>query len=224
MADQNNNQTSDTRAGIPLKKYNLLLNLGLAVMIPLVTGLMIMRYQAGSREIDLEARRTMPETCAPGMVFPVVLRVHADEDIPLLVQERVPAGIEILKSFPDSPRRPDNTLKWLYTDASKQQMNGYLGKATGEYGTRFFFSGSVTTRLEKPQESTTKGGDTLILKPVHWADTNADYRIDEHELQAVYKNFGGVPELKPTLDNIEKIRKGSGYRWLQSTETLEILP
>jgi len=224
MANQDT-QTSETRAGIPLKKYTLLLNLGLAVMIPLVTGLMIMKYRSGDHEINIESHRTLPAACAPGLAFPVVLRVRSGEETPLLVQENVPANMEILASFPDSPRRSDNTLKWFYPDASEQQMNGYLvAKAAGKYGTRFTFTDSVTVRRDKQQKAFTEGGNTLILKPIHWADTNADYRIDENELLAVYEDFEGVPELKPTLDNIEKIRQGSGYHWNQSSKTLEILP
>ena len=59
--------------GIPLKKYNLLINIGLGVMIPVVISLMIWKKQPGSEAIQIKATHSLPTACAPVLSFPVIL-------------------------------------------------------------------------------------------------------------------------------------------------------
>jgi len=222
--EESSQQPPATRAGIPLKKYNLFLNIGLAFMVPVVTGLMIMKYRSGTDEIQIEATRSLPAACAPGLSFPVIIEVHTSQEMPLLIRENVPAGVEILKSVPDAPSRSGNILKWLHKEGDEQQLSGYLARAEGKYGTRFTFSGSIAVRQGHKQEADISGDSALVLKPVHWADTNGDYVINDDEILEVYDKFGGLPGLGSDLDDIEEIWMGSGYRWNQATNTIEILP
>jgi len=213
-----------TRAGIPLKKYNLILNIGLAVMIPVVIGLMIWKKQPGSGTIELDASRSLPAACAPGLRFPVIITAHTGREMPLLVRENVPPGVEILKTVPNATSQSDNTLKWIRKKGGEQLLTGYLARAGGEYGTRLTFSGSITARQGQKQEADISGNDSIRLEPVHWADTNGDFVISDDEVLEVYDRFGGIPGLGLDLDSIEEIWMGSGYKWNQAAKTVEILP
>lgn len=213
-----------TRVGIPLKKYNLLLNIGLAVMIPVVIGLMIWKKQPGSEEIHIEATRSLPTACAPGLSFPVLISVHTGRKMVLLVRENVPAGVEILKTVPDATSQSDNTLKWIHKEGDEHLLAGYLARAAGEYGTQFTFSGSIAVRQGQKQDANISGDDSLRLEPVHWADINGDFIISDDEILEVYDKFGGLSGLGLELDSIEEIWMGSGYRWNKKGQTIEILP
>lgn len=213
-----------THFGIPPKRYNLLINIGLGVMIPVVISLMIWKKQPGSAEILIKATRSLPATCAPGLSFPVIITVHTDREMVLLVRENVPAGVEILKTVPDATSHADNTLKWIHKEGGEELLTGYLARATGEYETQFTFSGSIAVRQGQKQEADIRGDDSLRLAPVHWADTNGDFIISDYEILEVYDKFGGLPELGLDLDSIEEIWMGSGYRWNKNDQTIEILP
>lgn len=213
-----------TRVGIPLKKYNLLLNIGLAVMIPVVIGLMIWKKQPEPGEIQIEATRSLPTACAPGLTFPVLITVHTGREMVLLVREHVPDGVEILKTVPDATSQTDNTLKWIRKEGGEQLLTGYLARSAGEYGTQFTFSGSIAVRQEQKQEADISGDDAIRLEPLHWADTNGDFIINDDEILEVYDKFGGLTELGVDLDSIEEIWMGSGYRWNKNEQTIEILP
>jgi transcriptional regulator with XRE-family HTH domain len=213
-----------TRVGTPLKKYNLLLNIGLAVMIPVVIGLMIWKKQPESGEIQIEATRSLPTACAPGLTFPVLITVHTGLEMVLLVREHVPDGVEILKTVPDATSQADNTLKWIRKEGGEQLLTGYLARSAGEYGTQFTFSGSIAVRQEQKQEADISGDNAIRLEPLHWADTNGDFIINDDEILEVYDKFGGLTELGVDLDSIEEIWMGSGYRWNKNNQTIEILP
>ncbi len=212
------------RAGIPLKRYNLLLNIGLAVMIPVVISLMIWKKQPEPDPIPLEASRSLPAACAPGLLFPVLITVHTGREMPLLVREIVPTGIEIVKTAPVVTSKSGNTLKWIWKEGGEELLTGYLARAKGENGKHFTFGGSIAVRQGQKQEADIRGDATLRLEPVHWADTNGDYIISDDEILEVYDKFGGLPELGMNLDSIEEIWMGSGYRWNQKGQTIEIIP
>ena len=222
-AEKSPHPSRATHLGIPLKRYNLLLNIGLAVMIPVVISLMIWKKQHDSGEIQVEATRSLPAACAPGLSFPVIITVHTGREMVLLVRETVPAGVEILKTVPDATTQADNTLKWIRKEGGEQLLTGYLARVAGEYGTQLTFSGSVAVRQEQKQEADISGDDSLRLEPVHWADTNGDFIISDDEILEVYDKFGGLSGLGLDLDSIEEIWMGSGYRWNKKDQTIEIL-
>ena len=212
-----------TRAGIPIKKYNLLLNIGLAVMIPVI-GFLYWSNQGNSPGQDLEATRALPAACAPGLIFPVLVTVQTGGETPLLVREKVPETVTIVQTIPETASRTDKTLKWIRKEGAGQVVTGYLARAGGETGTRLTFSGSAAIRQGKKQEVDTGGDQILILQPVHWADTNTDFIISDDEVLEMYEKFGGLPALGPTLEQVEEIWMGSGYRWDPKGKTIEILP
>lgn len=216
-------QPSATRAGIPINTYNLLLNIGLALMLPVI-GFLFWNNRSKPPAAALEANRSLPAACAPGLEFPVIVTARTGGELPLLVRETVPAGVTILQTIPDTASQTDNSLKWIRKEGGEQLLTGYLAWAHGEIGVQFTFSGSVAVRQGKKQEADTGGDQVLTLKPVHWADSNADYIISDDEVLEVYEKFGGLPGLGATLEYVEEIWMGSGYRWDAKGKTIKILP
>ena len=142
----------------------------------------------------------------------------------LLVRENVPDGVEILKTVPDATSQSDNILKWIRKEGSEHLLTGYLARAAGEYGKQFPFSGSIAVRQGQKQEADISGDEVIRLEPVHWADTNGDFIINDDEVLEVYDKFGGLAGLAVDLDSIEEIWMGSGYRWDKKSQTIKILP
>ena len=193
------------------------------MMIPVI-GFLFWKNRVNSPVPDLAAMRALPAACAPGLSFPVIVTVQTGGEMPLLVRETLPVGITVLQTIPDTASRADNTLKWIRKEGSNQLLTGYLARANGEIGVQLTFSGSVAVRQGKKQEADTGGDQTVVLKPVHWADTNADFIISDDEVLEVYEKFGGLPALVPILEAVEEIWMGSGYRWNAKGKTIEILP
>jgi transcriptional regulator with XRE-family HTH domain len=213
-----------TRAGVPVKKYNLLLNIGLAVMIPVVIGLVIWNKKNNVEIFEPAAIRSLPLTCAPGLKFPVLLSVQSKQEMPLLIRETVPGGVKIIKTMPDTAVQNKNILKWIRKKGGEQLVAGYLARAEGLAGTSITFSGNVAVRQGKKQEATITGDVSLKLEPVHWADINGDFIISDDEVLEVYDKFGKLPGLEQELEQVEEIWMGSGYSWDTQTKTITIHP
>ena len=213
-----------TRLGIPLKAYNLIINIGLAVMIPLVAWLMIVKKPALMGEGTIQAVRSLPATCASGLVFPVIIRIADTSEVPLLVREMIPAGGVVVAAVPEATSRDATVLKWLRKNGGQQRDVGYLLQVSGEEGALVSFSGTVKVSQSGRQESVVDGDTTLRIAPVHWADTDRDFRISDDEILKMYERFGGMDGLNPALEQAEEIWMGSGYRWNSKGKTIEILP
>ncbi|BCO07839.1 transcriptional regulator [Desulfolithobacter dissulfuricans] len=171
---------------------------------------------------DIQATRLLPAACAPGLPFPVVIKVSTGDDRTFLVREVLPEGVEVLQTMPKATILSGNVLKWLHKKDNGPKHSGYLARARGPYETRLLFRGDVAIRQESKQKVATGGNDTMVLKPVHWADTNGDYVISDDEILEVYDRYGELPGLD--LDRIEEMWMGSGYRWNQETRAIEVLP
>ncbi len=214
---------SETRLGVPLKTYNRVVNIGLAVMIPVVIGLIVWNKKQVA-DFDLNATRVLPLSCAPGLQFPVAIAVHVQgENVPLLIRETVPGQVKIVKTLPDTAAQSGQTLKWIRKEGQRQ-MSGFLAVAEGNLGDTISFSGKVAVRQGKKQEVVTGGTLTMTLAPVHWADIDGDHVISDDEVLEAYDKFGKLPGLDRELDQVEEIWMGTGYRWEAESKTITILP
>jgi len=212
------------RANIPSKRYNMLLNIALAIMIPVVIVLIISNRKQTVEVFKPAATRALPLTCAPGLQFPVLIAVQSKQEMPLLIRETVPDNVTIVKTMPDTPVQDHNTLKWIRKNGGELLVAGYLARAEGLPGSTLSFSGNVAVRQGKKQEAAITGDASLRLEPVHWADINGDFIISDDEVLEVYDKFGKLPGLAPELEQVEEIWMGSGYSWDAQTKTITIHP
>jgi transcriptional regulator with XRE-family HTH domain len=214
-----------TRAGVPVKTYNLLLNIALAIMIPAVIGLVVWNKKQNTADVELTAVRALPVSCAPGLQFPVAITVKSSRtELPLLIRETVPATVHITKTMPQTPVQNGGSLKWIRKHGGEQQVTGYLAKAQGKVGDMVSFSGNIAVRQGKKREIVIKGDAALRLAPMHWADINGDLVICDDEVLEAYDKFGKIPEFAGELDQVEEIWMGSGYRWDEKMQKITILP
>jgi transcriptional regulator with XRE-family HTH domain len=212
-----------TRLGIPLDIYHRIINIALAIMIPLVIGLMIWKKPVTRGSGSVEAVRVLPRACAPGLAFPVVIRVSDAEQVPLLVRESVPAHAELVATVPPLTSREDRTMKWLRRDDGTSRDVGYILRA-GTGADILAFSGSITVGSGKGRQVVIGGPSSMRVAPVHWADSNGDSRISDDEILEMYDRFGGLPGLAEPLERAEEIWMGSGYRWNEAEQSLEVIP
>ncbi len=212
-----------TRAGLPLQVYTRLINLALAIMIIVVIGLFIWKKNLFIKPPAIEAVRFLPLSCAPGMTFPVLISLQGADDNPVLVQESLPHGLEVVSTIPVATSASDGVLKWLRKQQDSRQRFIYLVRAAGANGEVLHVSGSIKVSKGSGRIAVS-GGQDIRLAPVHWADRNGDFVINDDEILQVYDHFGNIPAMVDALNTIEEIWLGSGYRWNEKGKTIEILP
>jgi len=68
-------------------------------------------------------------------------------------------------------------------------------------------------KIDKHQDNTQKtlGNSSVSISNHHWADSDADNRIDDAEILAIYNSFDALNDLGVDLNLIKSIWSGKGY-------------
>ncbi len=201
---------------------------GLGALIMLVLLFWLVRsYLLGLAPLQVEAWRIMPAHTGAGQIFPVVIRVAADQNSSssLLVREELPPGCVLVASQPRALEAGTGQLKWLGREGEVMRVV-YLARCEPGAGDQALasFSGSVLLRRDGSHERTIQGLARIEIAPYHWADQDRNHQISDEEVLAVYDDFGGAEVLGLDVEWIEEMWLGSGYRWLPEQQTFEILP
>ncbi len=173
------------------------------------------------------AHRIMPGRTIATVPFPVVVEVNGQKDtaISLILKETIPDNASIIATSPKvaiSMEKGKN-LKWI------QKINGktvfaYLVKIDPDSNVVSDFSGSVALSQEKGAPITVQGDSRILLSPHHWADSDGDNLISDHEILTVYDQYSGIDGFDIDIDLIERMWLGSGYKWDQNSKSFTILP
>lgn len=169
--------------------------------------------------VPISANRLLPKHVAPGQPFPVVITVETEQAAAtsLILKETLPAGVLPVRSEP--PYTYVNTetgeLKWINRANNSRTIFAIILKAPADAtaGTRLDFNGTVTRRNGSSRSVSVSGADTMLVSGHHWADTNADYRIEDEEILAAYDIFSALDALRYDWDAIDEIWSSSGYHW-----------
>ncbi|MBC8208932.1 MAG: helix-turn-helix transcriptional regulator [Desulfobulbaceae bacterium] len=200
---------------------------GLIPIVFLIVAWFLRDLSSVPQPFTLEAIRVLPTHSAPGQVFPVVIRVTADDEnsSSLLIREQLPPRCVLVSSLPKALEAAEGQLKWLGREGGDVQVV-YLARCEtqADVQTQVSFRGSVLLRRERHQESEIVGASQLELQPFHWADQDRDQRISDEEVLDVHDDFGVAEGLGLDVDRIEEMWLGSGYRWLPEQQAFEILP
>jgi len=192
----------------------------LAAIVVIVGGAAILWLAVPHAPVPkTEALRVLPGHFQPGAPFPVSIVVHTMQTspAPLIVEEKVPAGINAIKGVPPfhSFDRETGVIKWISTAASGQLRFSYLAvisdansKATGAS-----FSGRLIFRGHERATNEIAGPSSIQPAPFHWADSNEDNHIDDEEILAVFEQFNDLQGFDALRDQIEDIWAADGYRW-----------
>ncbi len=173
------------------------------------------------------AHRIMPAITIAAVPFPVVVEVNGQENtaISLILKENIPDNASIISTSPKvaiSTEKGED-LKWI------QKINGrtvfaYMIKIDSGSNTVSDFSGSVAVSQENAAPIAVQGDSRIRLGPHHWADSDGDNVISDHEILTVYDQYSGIEGFDIDIDLIERMWLGSRYKWDQNSKSFTILP
>jgi len=191
-------------------------------------GLYYWRHTPATKDITVNAVRSLPNHAPAGASFPVIITLSSSskEKISLILTEYLPKEVRILKSVPPwSASSPDKRkIKWIVSTSKPRFTICYLARIlskTPENAT-LMFNGDVTSSLTGKRVFPVKGTYTITVRPFHWADLNSDGQIDDEEILRVFDELGDRKGLAFGLDEIKNLWSTGGYRW--NTKTHKYIP
>lgn len=188
-----------------------------AALLPL--GLLVGWYYFSQGENGVSSRRFAPSYLAPGTLAPVGITVSSpDRSLKsVVVSETLPPGwlLTGANPQPDSGSPADNSYKWILPLADGAAVVTYVVKAPddGKESSRHRFSGAVVSAREGSGEASTLGGNSVDLEYVHWADGDADFRIDDGEVLRALELLDRVRDLGPDPADLRRLWGAGVYRW-----------
>ncbi len=218
---KSNSDISQTLSpAVSRKKY--LLPFVLAIVMLLVCGYLFFIEQKKSK---VSAKRLLPARTIAGQPFPVIVEVdsHSEDDIALILKESLPDNAYIVSTSPKVATGKNSNIKWIQKIHGKSVF-AYMVKIEGDTTTNNSFSGTVSLHEGAAGPLEVTGQNAIYLGPHHWADTNGDNIISDHEILSVYDRYSGIDGLQIDIDLIERMWLGSGYQWQKKSKTFSILP
>ena len=184
----------------------------------------------GHQKVDITVHRFLPLHAAPGQAFPVIIEVKTGHKGPLslILRESLPKGCSALEAEPPftAINNKTNNLKWIYQTDRQKVIFCYLAiiNPVSKMGKKLHFRGTITVRRGRGAAIPIKALDTLEVRPLHWADSNGDGRIDDEEILTVYDELAKIKGIDFGIKQIEDIWSGNGYRWDRQTKKIVVLP
>lgn len=180
-----------------------------------------------SSELTITAERNAPEHCIAGQPFPVLIRVSGapeDKSTSVIIRENLPANATVVKISPEiagSGMKKD-MIKWLKKINSTATF-AYVIRVTGGLDDKIGYYGTAAISGDSSQAPAIGGSNSTNIGHYHWADVDKNNIISDSEILAVHDRYNEIEGIDVDLDSIEEIWLGSGYRWNDTTQALEIL-
>ncbi len=186
-------------------------------------GLYYWRHTPATKDITVNAVRSLPNHAPAGASFPVIITLSSSskEKISLILTEYLPKEVRILKSVPPwSASSPDKRkIKWIVSTNEPHFTICYMARIFSKTpaDTTLMFNGDVTSSLTGKRVFPVKGTETITVRPFHWADLNSDGQIDDEDILRVFDELGGRKGLAFGLNEIKNLWSTGGYRWNSKT-------
>ena len=166
------------------------------------------------------AVRWLPRFAAPGEIIPVQIKVtqKSGENLGFILKERFPGGLRLINTAPASSaaETSGSGVKWLIPGGSTSTTVSYTVQIPTSSALRneTKLEGEVVVAAGVTNRTEAVGGSSSIkIGPYHWADGNADGRIDDDEIMPAYYVCEEMKGLGLDWKTIEAIWSGKGYRW-----------
>ncbi len=200
----------------PSKKRYFIFSLLLLLLT--ITALGIYLYLKPRQEaLKITASRFLPDHCAPGQVFPVVIDVYVkpSKQRTLLVKDGDHQGIEFIKGIPHFTSRNGLYVKWIFQGELGYTKFIYLARINKNAvdGDEFTFHGQITVKEDKKHSIPIEGNNLISAMPFSWADSNKDNIIDDEEILEAYDLLSGIKDAEKTLHEVEVLWSAGSYRW-----------
>lgn len=147
-----------------------------------------------------------------------------DKQTAIIVRENLPANATVVKVAPEvaGGGMKKDMIKWL------KKINGpttfaYVIRVPGGEDDKVDFYGTAAVSSDSGSPPPIGGSSTTKISHYHWADVDKNNTISDSEILAVHDRYNEIEGIDVDIDIIEKIWLGSGYKWNQITQSLEIL-
>lgn len=190
---------------------------GLGVVV-LVTSLIWMWLLLTSPEHDVRAERLLPSYAAPGTEVPVKL-TFTGSAARVVVREQIPAGWALVEAIPkpDSFDPATGLMRWIMEVGQEPVSIHYLTRVAEQAPLHSLekFRGELVLRSEDPENGRTGmvGANQLVIEQIHWADLNADSRIDDDEMLDASYLAESAGSLALGMEKLEKLWMSEHYYW-----------
>jgi hypothetical protein len=156
----------------------------------------------------IAAVRVLPRQAAAGGVVPLVVRVSGPAAGSFILEERLPAGVELVRAAP-APRNTRGKVRWLgVMKGGTLLYSCEIRIPRGRQG-RLAFRGIL--RL-KDKWLPVAGAREVVVRPCHWADADCDMRIDDDEILAAYELLGDAPFFEDQRLALDDMWAAESYR------------
>jgi len=208
------------RPGRPWLKVGAVL-----ILLAVLFGFWRLFHENGS---GVTAKRTLPPYTPPGTIAPVTVDVSAPNgrEGGVVVSERVPPGWVLVGSSPPPDQGPmqDGTVKWILALKQGRARVIYVVRAPPGAGesTKHIFSGEVVASGDRAKGTPTTGPTRLDLEYVHWADSDADFRIDDAEVLSALERIEAAKGLGLDPADLRALWGAGTYTWDKGKEAFTI--
>ncbi|MDK9707668.1 MAG: helix-turn-helix domain-containing protein [Desulforhopalus sp.] len=182
---------------------------------------------SSSPRLVITAERSAPEHCIAGQSFPVLIRITggpADKATAVVIRENLPANATVLKISPEisGGSKKKDTIKWL-KKINETAVFAYVISVNGGKDEQIGFHGTAAISGDPNTAPPIGGSSSVRIGHHHWADTDKDNTISDSEILAVHDRYNEIEGINLDINMIEKMWLGSGYKWNESTQMIEIL-
>ena len=194
------------------------------VLVLIIAGVGFRAFLSSEKPVVLRAERFMPAHTAPGLAFPVVVKVSSEGGLlqePVLIRETT-AGIS--RTWPVSPNgtqksahRPGNfgaKPRWIgrLKEGGAVFIYMALPRSDLEPGGVMKVTGDLVLKTRDGKSLKTVGATRVAIAPYHWADADRDYTISDNEILMVYETYT-TSTSQLDLAPVEKIWLAGHYSW-----------
>jgi len=168
---------------------------------------------------QLEARRLLPPHVAPGHELLIQLSISAETPLKgMILKEEFPPGWQFISSEPEaaSVDVADGVARWIFRNPQAPFHVYYrLGVPDDVPLDKVItVTGEVIANPEGQQFVLPVSADQRTsIRPFHWADTNANYIIDDMEILIFSELTENTAELDDEWYLVEQIWHSGSYHW-----------
>lgn len=172
-----------------------------------------------SSEPQLQVQRVLPPHVAPEHELLVQLVISTQTPIKgMILKEEFPPGWEFISSEPEATSVDVATgiARWIFRNPETNTHVYYrLGVPRDvQLKSEITVSGELIANPDGQQFILPLNPDQrTMIKPFHWADTNANYVIDDMEILIFSELTENTSELDDEWYQVEQIWHSGSYRW-----------
>ena len=191
----------------------------LVVLIILGAAGLYWKKQATLPPIVLHAERLLPSYAAPGSWVLIRVKLTSEKTLKgMILREEFPKGWKMVESDPPASSLDNlqGTARWIFRNPGLKTFVSYRLEVpkNAVNGHEILLNGELIANPDGQRYSLpVQPVGSMIVSPLHWADTNGNHIIDDLEILEVSSMEGEIGQLHIDWDSLEKLWDAGGYRW-----------